>query len=706
MDPLALTPQLMIDGVWTTQPAFAADGWSVSVGPDVETGARPNMISLSWNNDDLSLDPERADSALYDKIGLNTRARIRINNNTLTQAEASKWLPDRSEDHEPGANRGKADVSMNAEGILHRIQKWTDPLDSAMTTQELSYADALLGLWPLEDKPGSAQLANRSRGTAGTASGTYTLAGDDGPAGSLPIIEIGTGAALGGSFGSWNGSAGYQLCFSVRLDAAPSSGTYLPLFGWRDTAGRTWWWNVNNANFGIDCYDSIAGSLIVNHVVNTGGIDLTRPTRCRVKLINTGGNTTIEYAWYQQDDLFIYGTSTTMSDVPVQPASWFVNQNAWNLNGGIGHVFAVNDLALDLTGDYDAAASFNGYLRERAGRRWMRLMTQAGLDKWITGDPDATPRMGRQPATTLLDNLTQCVVTMAGLMYDEPLDIALRLRTWEELINQTPVLALVKSGASGTVAIPFRRATDDHGVANDINLENSDGTKAHAELATGRRSVLPPPAGVGRYKAGSDLAINYAYAIHVQWRATWELAKGTVDRPRFPKVVVKLHAHPSLTNTVTLMRPGDWITVEGELADLITLRVISIERGGDAVEDTVTFNCLPAEPYMIAVADDGETRVGSSSHTVATAVNTTATTLVVRTPYRHEWWTTRAASFPHDIMVAGERMTVTAAGAAAYSSGYWQQSLTVTRSVNGIVKSQAVNAGVQIAGVRRVGLAA
>lgn len=54
-------------------------------------------------------------------------------------------------------------------------------------------------------------------------------------------------------------------------------------------------------------------------------------------------------------------------------------------------------------------------------------------------------------------------------------------------------------------------------------------------------------------------------------------------------------------------------------------------------------------------------------------------------------WTTNAADFPFDIAVGGERMTV--AGITGASS---PQTFTVTRAVNGVIKSQTVGTGVHL----------
>lgn len=695
MTSLDLVGQLYIDGVWTTYPGLSADGWQVQIGPDVETGYRPNKIAFTFNNDGLDLDPDRASSTLYGKIGLNTKTRVRLNSLTLTQAEASSWQPERSPDHVSGANRGRAATLLQAEGLIHRLDKWSDPIDSAMTHQIKSYGDDLLGYWPCEDASGSLQLNQAApRGSAGTWSGTVRLAAGDGPGGAGPVAELGSDATIRGTFGRTT-LTGYQVCFSATLDAAPSAATYDPIFGWRDTFGRLWWINISNANLQVECMDD-TGTLVVSHAVSYGSMDFTVPTRFRVKNTASGGSTTVEFAWYQLDASAVFGTTTSLAALPGAPSGWWVEGNPYTDGMAFSHVFAVTDTSLDLTGGYDESRAFNGYPGEPAARRWFRHMNEAGLQSYIDGDVDDSPPMGRQKPATLLNSLKTCVVTDGGLMYDEPLDIALTLRTYREMVRRTPVLALVRDGALGTVKPPLRRAADDQGAANDVTLENADGTKARVVLESGPRSVQPPPDGIGRYKTGSDLPINYLTATRVQWRANWEMRKGTLNRPRYLKVVVDLEAHPTLANTVTGMRPGDWITIEGEEPDLITLRVISIEHTGNATAHTVTFNCLPAEPYQVAIFDDADSRLSSSSTTLASGVAAGVTTLPITTPYRREIWTTKAASIPHPIMVSGERMTVTAVSAAS-GSGPFTQDLTVTRAENGVSKALAAGARVTAA---------
>lgn len=205
MAAINLATQLFVDGAWTTYPAYSADGWSVRVGPDVESGLQPNQTAFTLNNDDLSMDPTNVASPLYGKIGRNTPARLLIGGVGIFYAEASSWKPERSIEHQPGAGRGRSSIAVTAEGMLRRLGRWDDDLDSPITRQTSGYPN-LLGYWPLEDPSGSQRLAQWVAGAQlGTYSGTVTLAGDDGAGGSGKTLTIGADGLIGGTFA---GSAG------------------------------------------------------------------------------------------------------------------------------------------------------------------------------------------------------------------------------------------------------------------------------------------------------------------------------------------------------------------------------------------------------------------------------------------------------------------------------------------------------------------
>ncbi|MEV6348575.1 hypothetical protein [Actinoplanes sp. NPDC051851] len=688
---LDLTTLLYVDGAWTAYPSYADDGWSVQIGPDVETGTRPSKLTFTLQNPDLSMDPTNVSSALYGKIGRNTPARIRINGVTLTMAEASSWQPDRTPEHQPGTGRGRSWVDLTAEGVLRRLARWTEPLASPMRRQIGSYA-SLVGYWPLEDPSGAATLA-AVKGGAATYAGTVTLGGDDGPGGSGECLTVGTDTTIRGAFDS-PGVNGWQICWTAKLAAVPGSSTAMPLLNWTDSVGRTWMWTVNDTQFGIIVLDP-DGVLLKTSTVSFGTTPVTSWIRFRVKATVSGSTVTFEPAWYNQDASIITGWSDTFS------SSFTGRLRAWSIEGNthIGgaayaHLFGVTDTSLDLTGSYNAVAAFNGYRTELAGNRFQRLLTEQGLAAALVGSAADTVPMGRQKPGILVDLLTECAVTDGGLIYDSPLVAGeLTMRTRRDMINRTPALTLARTD----LAPGLRKVVDDVDVANTVTVTNSDGTTATATLTTGALSTAVPPAGVGAYKVGID--VSQSASLVLADRANWEMRKGTLDRPRYTAITVDLLGHRSLTDTVTAMRPGDWIALTGVEPDTVSLRVISIDRKGDAVRDTVTFTCLPAELWQVAVIDTS--RKDSRSTTLASALTSTATSVPISTVNPVEVWSTTGV--PYDIRIGGERMTVTACTTAA-GTGPYTQTMTVTRSVNSVVKAQTSGAEVHLFDQRRIGL--
>jgi adenosine/AMP kinase len=134
---------------------------------------------------------------------------------------------------------------------------------------------------------------------------------------------------------------------------------------------------------------------------------------------------------------------------------------------------------------------------------------------------------------------------------------------------------------------------------------------------------------------------------------------------------------------------GDWFRItnmkKAFVYDDVNLIIVGYSETIDPFVHSITFNCMPAEPYTVAVYDtarydaDGSTLTSNVTST-ATSISATNTTTV---------WTTDATMFPFDIAVGGERMTVTNITGATTP-----QTMTVTRSVNGVVKAQT--AGTEI----------
>jgi hypothetical protein len=78
-----------------------------------------------------------------------------------------------------------------------------------------------------------------------------------------------------------------------------------------------------------------------------------------------------------------------------------------------------------------------------------------------------------------------------------------------------------------------------------------------------------------------------------------------------------------------------------------------------------------------------------------------ATAVTFTTGNSDETWSTTT---PYDVMIAGQRNTVTAMGAAALVGGSYDQAATLTRGVNGVTKALAAGEPIHVANPMRYAL--
>jgi hypothetical protein len=253
--------------------------------------------------------------------------------------------------------------------------------------------------------------------------------------------------------------------------------------------------------------------------------------------------------------------------------------------------------------------------------------------------------------------------------------------------------------STGVIAKPFKPLDDDKLTRNDVTVKRDGGSRSFAAaLEEGRMSVQDPPDGVGRYDVEETLCLedDDQAASHAYWR----MHLGTFDGLRYTKIKLKL-GNPrvyAMVNDILRADVGDKIRITNLPAgygpgdvDLI-IRGYSEELGSDW---SITFNCAPGEPWTVGVLEDADySRADTAGCELAEALDTTETGVDVLTTAVSRWVdsATYASDFPFDVLVGGELMTVTACTGTGLS-----QTFTVTRSVNGIVKSHATGTDVRLA---------
>lgn len=337
------------------------------------------------------------------------------------------------------------------------------------------------------------------------------------------------------------------------------------------------------------------------------------------------------------------------------------------------------------------ASAATGYNGELAGSRILRLCTEQVVDICVAGDFTATQAMGPQLPLDFLSLIRECAAVDMGTLAEARGTSALFYRTLQDKFNR-PTHATASYSAH-ELGAPLAPTDDDQFTVNDVTVTRKNGSFYQIQLASGPLSVLDPGSGgVGHYT--QSVTLNCATDLQLPYLAGWLLGLGTVDQARFPTLTFmregnEVQANATLSQALLTANLDSKLVVTGtsalnlydDLQQLISGYTETISSFGHKL----VFNCVPDEPYHVGVLDDGVSRVDSAASYVNTAFNTTATSVSIKTT-DGTLWTTDAAEAPFDILITGERMTVT-----AVSGSSSPQTFTVTRSVNGVVKAHGVD---------------
>jgi hypothetical protein len=349
-----------------------------------------------------------------------------------------------------------------------------------------------------------------------------------------------------------------------------------------------------------------------------------------------------------------------------------------------------------------------GWDGEGPQERLLRICTENSVDFTNIGESSLYPQMGPQRVRTLLDIIGECRDVDGGILYEPRASDGLLYRALASMYSRTSWASL--SLVNGELSPPWKPTSDDRYLRNKVTVTREDGASYTHEVTSGRNSTLPPSQG-GVGIADEQVTLNLYRDYDIIDQAAWRTALGTVDEERYPAVVIELHrdkvrvSNPTLYNQLLSLDVGDQIT----LADLDATGiydnpdqvVIGYERRLTRFTHTLVLTCRPASPLKILTLN-ANARLDSGSSTLNSSLTTTATTVSVATSNVFDLWATTASNpgeFPFDIIVGGERMTVTACTSATSP-----QSFTVTRSVNAVVKAHSAGAEVHVFEPFRLGL--
>jgi hypothetical protein len=365
----------------------------------------------------------------------------------------------------------------------------------------------------------------------------------------------------------------------------------------------------------------------------------------------------------------------------------------------VGHITITTDPAATSA----VALALAGHTGERAGTRFLRLAEENSIEARLLGTAVTTPVMGTQPTDTTLKIFYDIEDADGGFFSGIRNAPGVQFLPLYSLNGQSPKCALTYTNYELLGALT---PTDDNALTcNDATITRTtitnDPGRRYVKL-TGSLNIQEPindPNGVGRYPVKK--AHNLTTLIDCANRAGWRVHVGTYDASRYPRISIELSrtelvAVPALMTDVLLLDIGSVLTVSDPPTwlppDIIYLMLLGYTETMGAFTHTITLNCEPYEPYRVGRYNGADVRYSSNSSTLAAALNTTATSFDVN--YTGTRWVRTAddaTSLPFDIKVGGERMTVTVVTGTTSP-----QTFTVTRSVNGIIKSHLINTSVDL----------
>lgn len=598
-------------------------------------------------------------------------------------------------------------VPVDAADIMRRLSQGQSPLRSPMYRQFTQLA-GVNGYWPFEDASGATSVASAVTG---------------GAAGQVANVNFGADAsALAGSSGaiSFSSTAGAvvmtpaastasgTLSFMVwmKITALPASQKTFAALYTTGTARRieigldATAWHIDF--YGSDGTDLSGAGVAVGTLTPVGewiGINLL--------LTTSGSNVSWSMRWLSVD-----GTSTFEGIGPTTYAGVVGKFSQVDLKAGgetnyngaeFAHLLTSNaDINFVSSTVYNAA---NAYTGERAAARMARLCAEEGVSIQIDGWYNRSAVMGYQGTDTLMGLLNACADADMGILAGARDALALYYRTRYDLEAHRDVTTSMTLHHLAEVPLPTE---DDAFLVNDQTVSRTGGSSARYVKSSGALSTAAPPSGVGVYDASTTLGLGSDTGLLDV--AAWKVHLGTWDEARFPQLVIGMHrsvitASASLSEQLRAMDVGCTSTLTG-LPSWMPPDDVQLLWQGYSEELgkflwTITANTSPAGPYATAHYDDtdvvGTPRYDTARSTLNAGINSSVTALALAFSTTGDAWTTTSGSYPFDITIGGERITLTAPPGGSTSP----QSFTgVTRSVNGVVKSHSAGETVKLTDTR------
>lgn len=684
-------------------------------------GEPANWTTDAYDTDLILIKSAQSKTGYCGKIGVYVNGGgvgtvVSLNSFEVFNPRASLQISSISPSTDLSGNDLYADFQAN--GILRQVLTGDKILDSAVfkDATKNSTLQYVYGYWPCEDEQNAnAPSSGLSNGKPMEAYNTRASYASSSPfPGSKPLITVNTNSNFQANIpaGIGTGNAFFRMLLSIPSGGLTDQSKIATII----TSGGS------AAYYSVVYGTSGSGSLAItafnssNTSIDTTGFGFSLNGKrfyLSMELVQSGGDISVLLftSILADDNSSISGSLITDTFTGLtlgRPIRLGVMGTG--TNGAVfGHVGIANNQSFMFAG---SGLAILGNAGETARTRISRLLTENGFKFYLADDDqsvlnDVSAQLGPQQIDTLGNNILSAAMADQGIIYEPRNDLAVGYRPVHQLFAQyerIDIFPIVDYSVGYLTRDALAPVNDDQLLANEVTASRTDGGFANVTITTGRKGT----ATVGSYRPNPPLVVNVYSDNQLGDVAGLRAALGTIDKPRFPNLSFDLMkslftvTNKDLRAMLLALDSGDYYTITNPPSLWLAPEAIDLMMlgGSETIgqkQVQVTFNNIPYAAYDAAFAQTGgmtntETmRVcGDENFKLAVAVNTTATSFSVNSTDNISFFTT-SADLPFQAMIEGELVNVT-----AVSGTTSPQTLTVTRSINAVVKAHGINAVIDV----------
>lgn len=571
------------------------------------------------------------------------------------------------------------EVSITASGLLRRLNQGQRPEQSPLTARTPIFNP--LAYWPMEDGTNATNPQSGVSGGQAMVSQNLTFAGrTDNPATLQTVVMDTNGGTqsvmLRGYVTPYTSTNEWSVYFLAYIPNTPTANrSYMDV----TTTGTVARWSVEIGSGGVSTlvgFDEDGNTLVTFPVGTSSSYMFNTWLLVRLYAYQNGSAVGYNVTWALQNDEEVSVADGSLSSASVgtvttvgSPVAGYSSE----LDGlSIGQIAVYNtrrSSVYDRSGPgLELQDPINGYFGERSTQRVTRVAWESNTPARALGVLDTQQRMGYQTISTSLAQMQLTAASDDGLLIDDRTISAMTFKDKSYQYNETPVVL-----SYSNLQLGLTPTKDDVYTVNSFTATREGAGSATYEKTTGALNSGEPGSSTGAVGYYASSATYSLYADdQIAQRASWEVAKGTVDAPRFTNVTVELgkDSNASIKSALVALDVGGRLQVTSCPSDRMPpgtqdLLVRGYTETITSVTRTLTYNCIQFTPWNVAVAGDTTSVVSAkadtSGSTLSASATSSATVLHVATT-SGATWTTDQTQYPLKLWVAGEVVSAQTAG--------------------------------------------